>query len=73
MIGADSRGWIPAPITHESLLEAGQFIATLERVVRWNDPEVGIKWPPAIQPLLTDRDAHAAGRSAITESELTPI
>jgi len=45
----------------------------LERVVRWNDPDVGIKWPPAIQPLLTDRDAHAGGLSAIAESELTPI
>lgn len=35
--------------------------ADQERVIRWNDPAIGIDWPILADtpPLLTERDAHA--------------
>jgi dTDP-4-dehydrorhamnose 3,5-epimerase len=32
-----------------------------ERAVRWNDPEIGVRWPlsPGSVPLLSDKDAAA--------------
>ena len=35
------------------------FDAGSERVVAWNDPEVGIAWPVEGAPILSDKDANA--------------
>jgi len=75
--------WVPAGFAHGFVaLGDGtevQYHLTehwqpgLERVVRWNDPDVGIAWPPGVAPVLSDRDANAGTLAEIPEAELTPI
>lgn len=58
--------WIPAGFAHGFLVlsaaadliyKATDFYAPQhERCLRWNDPAVGIDWPLAGQPVLTDKD-----------------
>lgn len=63
--------WIPPGFAHgflvlsewaEILYKATDFYAPeWERTIRWDDPDLGIRWPlPAGQtPLLSAKDAHA--------------
>lgn len=64
--------WVPAGFAHGFLVlsESADFLYKTtdyyapqhERSIRWNDPEIGIRWPPIpgmAQPLLSARDAQA--------------
>jgi dTDP-4-dehydrorhamnose 3,5-epimerase len=65
------QAWIPAGFGHgflalrdatEVLYKATDVYApNCERVVRWDDPAIGIKWPPVSgnKPLMVARDADA--------------
>ena len=73
MLDADLRDalWIPPGFAHGFLVlsETAEFeykctdyyAPEHERAIRWDDPDLGIKWPlPAeVQPLLSDKDAAA--------------
>ena len=61
--------WIPSGFGHgflalsegvEVVYKLSEFWAPeLERVIRWDDPDVAIGWPFSGQPLLSKRDAAA--------------
>jgi len=61
--------WIPAGFGHGflALTEGVEVVYKLsefwtpehERVIRWDDPELAIRWPFSGQPLLSTRDAAA--------------
>jgi dTDP-4-dehydrorhamnose 3,5-epimerase len=40
-----------------------------ERSIAWDDPDIGIPWPVAIEPILSPKDKNA-GR--LREAELFP-
>jgi dTDP-4-dehydrorhamnose 3,5-epimerase len=42
---------------------------SLERIIRWDDPELAIRWPLAGKPVLSKRDAEAPG---LREAEVFP-
>ncbi len=45
-----------------------------ERLCRWDDPDLGIEWPVAQEPKLSERDASAPGlRDMIESIPATPI
>jgi dTDP-4-dehydrorhamnose 3,5-epimerase len=64
--------WIPAGIAHAYLVMSEfaivdvhtsvEYQPDLQRVIRWNDPALGIDWPLyshypiSVQPILSDRD-----------------
>ncbi|MGB5733798.1 MAG: dTDP-4-dehydrorhamnose 3,5-epimerase [Thiohalocapsa sp.] len=41
-----------------------------EIAVRWDDPDIGIQWPGASEPLLSDKDRNAPMLREIPESQL---
>ncbi len=41
-----------------------------EFAVRWDDPDIGIQWPGASEPLLSDKDRNAPMLREIPESQL---
>lgn len=59
--------WIPEGFGHGFLVlsESAEFLykttdywaPEFERCVAWNDPSIGIVWPSAVQPLLSEKDA----------------
>jgi dTDP-4-dehydrorhamnose 3,5-epimerase len=65
--------WVPVGFAHGFLTlsdtaevlykTAGYWNRTCERLLRWNDPTIGIDWPlddlEGLEPLLTDKDAEA--------------
>jgi len=61
--------WIPAGFGHaflavtegvEVVYKMSEFWAPeLERVIRWNDSDLGIRWPLRGEPVLSKRDADA--------------
>jgi dTDP-4-dehydrorhamnose 3,5-epimerase len=61
--------WIPVGFAHGFLATSdwaevqykvtGYHSRPCERVLRWDDPEVGIGWPLDVAPLLSDRDGAA--------------
>jgi dTDP-4-dehydrorhamnose 3,5-epimerase len=61
--------WIPPGFAHGFLTTSdwaevqykvtGYHSRPCERVLRWDDPEVGIGWPLDVAPLLSDRDGAA--------------
>ena len=68
--GGEHRfAWIPAGFGHgflalsegvEVLYKLSEFWAPeLERVIRWDDPDLAIRWPIAGKPVLSKRDAEA--------------
>jgi dTDP-4-dehydrorhamnose 3,5-epimerase len=71
--------WIPAGFAHgllalsdsaEVQYKMTEFWAPEhERVIAWNDPRVGIRWPLAGEPVLSPRDAKG---TKLMEAELFP-
>ena len=68
--GQDRRmAWIPAGFGHAflALTDGVEVVYKLsdfwtpqaERVIRWNDPDIAIRWPLQGEPLLSPRDAAA--------------
>jgi dTDP-4-dehydrorhamnose 3,5-epimerase len=61
--------WIPAGFGHaflamthdvEVIYKLTDFWAPAqERVIRWNDPDIGVRWPMQGEPVLSKRDAQA--------------
>lgn len=61
--------WIPPGFGHAFLVlsDAADFlykttdywIAEYDRCIAWDDPDIGIDWPLAAEPLLSDRDRSA--------------
>ena len=79
-LSGDNRrmAWIPAGFGHAFLAltdadvqyKMSEYWApSLERVIRWNDPQLAIRWPLEGDPVLSRRDAEAAG---LREAELFP-
>lgn len=70
---ADERrlAWIPPGFGHAflALSDHVEVIYKLtaywapenERVIRWDDPDIAIRWPLAGEPLLSKRDAEGTG------------
>ena len=70
-LSADNRRqlWVPPGFGHAFLVlsdAADVLYKTTEywygvhdRAVRWSDPTVGIRWPLAVAPVLSDKDANA--------------
>ncbi len=77
VLSAENRRqfWIPPGFAHGFLaLEDGtEFLykttdfwhAASERSIRWDDPEIGIAWPLDGAPVLSGKDAAAAGLRAV--------
>jgi dTDP-4-dehydrorhamnose 3,5-epimerase len=71
--------WIPAGFAHGllALSESAEVQYKMtefwapehERVIAWNDPRIGIRWPLAGEPVLSPRDAKGA---KFAEAELFP-
>jgi dTDP-4-dehydrorhamnose 3,5-epimerase len=63
--------WIPRGFAHGflALEDDTQFLykttdywhAPSERTLRWDDAEVGVRWPLSAPPILSDKDAAATG------------
>ena len=60
--------WVPAGFAHGFLVLSEHAMlaykmtelrrAEDERVIRWNDPDLGIRWPLETAPQVSARDAH---------------
>lgn len=78
-LSADNRRmmWIPPGFTHGFYVTAGPaevqykcsdyYAPGDERSIRWDDPDLGIEWPLAGPPLLSDNDRHRAAPFARAE------
>ena len=63
--------WIPPGLAHGFLVtsDVAEFLYKTtdyyhpehERVIRWDDPAIGIQWPLEVPPVLSARDAAAGG------------
>lgn len=61
--------WIPPGYAHGFLAltdpadvlykVSAHYAPAHDRVIRWDDPEIGIDWPIESEPLLSDKDASA--------------
>lgn len=71
--------WIPAGFAHgfmvlsdmvDMLYKATDYYAPQhERTLRWDDPRLGIAWPLAGEPILSDKDRRGA---ALADAETYP-
>ena len=71
--------WIPPGFGHaflalsdhaEVFYKMSEYWApSLERIIRWDDPDLAIRWPLAGKPVLSKRDAEAA---SLREAEVYP-
>ncbi|MEN8199578.1 MAG: dTDP-4-dehydrorhamnose 3,5-epimerase [Thermodesulfobacteriota bacterium] len=71
-ISADNKRsfWVPEGFGHGFLVvsEAAEFLYRTtdfyapehERCIAWNDPQIGIEWPLAGDPILSEKDAAGA-------------
>ncbi|MGJ9418200.1 dTDP-4-dehydrorhamnose 3,5-epimerase [Massilia sp. CMS3.1] len=67
--------WIPPGFAHGFVVLGARaqclykttdyWYPACERVLRWDDPAIGIAWPIAFAPQLADKDAHALPLSAV--------
>jgi dTDP-4-dehydrorhamnose 3,5-epimerase len=73
--------WVPPGFAHGYLVlsESADFLYKVtdvwspphERAIRWNDPDIGVKWPlpPGTGPVLSGKDAAAV---SLGEAEVYP-
>ena len=70
--------WVPAGFAHGFYVISDEaeifykctdyYLAEYDRGIRWNDPEIGIKWPLSnSQPLISEKDNKA---SSFADAEL---
>ncbi|MBF6617638.1 MAG: dTDP-4-dehydrorhamnose 3,5-epimerase [Candidimonas sp.] len=69
--------WVPVGFAHGFIVlsEMAEFLykttdyyyPEYERSVRWDDPAIGIKWPKAVQPVLSEKDKKAV---ALADAEV---
>lgn len=62
--------WVPEGFAHGFLVLSDEaeflykttdyYYPEFERSVRWNDPDIGIQWPEASEPVLSEKDQAAA-------------
>lgn len=76
VLSADNKRqlWVPVGFAHGFIaLEDGTEVIykttdfyhkAAERSIRWDDPDLGIAWPPALTPLLATKDAEASDYAA---------
>ena len=74
--------WIPPGLAHGFLVlsETAEFLYKTtdfyapehERCIVWNDPVVGIRWPLAEPPILSDRDAAGMSFTVATGGPPSP-
>ena len=69
--------WVPPGFAHGFLVlsDVAEFVykcsdyyaPRYERTLRWNDPDVGIKWPlaPGVTPVLSEKDQAGGGLSEL--------
>jgi dTDP-4-dehydrorhamnose 3,5-epimerase len=72
--------WVPSGFLHGYLVTSESAIFSYkctdsyhpetQFAVRWDDPEIGITWPPAIEPILSDKDRDAPALSEIPPERL---
>lgn len=72
--------WVPTGFLHGYLVTSESAIfgykctdsyhPETQFAVRWDDPEIGIAWPPAIRPILSDKDRDAPALSEIPSERL---
>ena len=56
-----AHGFLTLSETAEVLYKATDYYAPQhERTLRWDDPQVGVAWPPAGQVVLSDKDRRGA-------------
>lgn len=65
-----AHGFYAPAVTLMSYLVSGYYDGSDELGVRWNDPDLGIKWPVA-EPVVSDRD-QTAPKWADVPDELRP-
>ncbi len=68
--------WVPEGFAHGFLVlsEFADFLYKTtdyyapehERCIRWDDPDIGIDWPLESPPILSEKDANAAGLAEAT-------
>jgi len=59
-----AHGFVVLSETAEFLYKATDYYAPeFERCIRWDDPNIGIKWPNGICPILSNKDAEGASFS----------
>lgn len=80
-LSADNKRqiWIPQGFAHGFVVlsEAAEFLykttsyyaPAYERCIKWNDPDLNIRWPENITPILSQKDMNG---SAFPEAELYP-
>lgn len=73
VLSADNKRqlWVPEGFAHgfvvlsetaEFLYKTTNYYAPAnERCIVWNDPEIGIDWPPGISPKLSEKDSQGLG------------
>ena len=76
ILSADNRRqlWVPEGFAHgfltlseraEVLYKASAYYAPAsERSLAWDDPAIGIQWPPGLRPLLSPKDLDAPSLEA---------
>jgi dTDP-4-dehydrorhamnose 3,5-epimerase len=48
--------------------QSNYYSADVEREVRYNDPDIGVEWPPGLELLPSDRDKRAPLLRDVTDS-----
>jgi dTDP-4-dehydrorhamnose 3,5-epimerase len=71
--------WIPPGFAHGFVVTSDEAVfcykcttaynPTGQRTIRWNDPQIGIKWPIS-NPILSDQDADAPCLEDLVPTEL---
>jgi dTDP-4-dehydrorhamnose 3,5-epimerase len=55
-----AHGFVVLSETADFLYKATEYYAPKsERTILWNDPDIGIEWPLAGEPILSAKDASA--------------
>jgi len=56
-----AHGFLTLSDTADVLYKASDYYdPACERSIIWNDPDIGVEWPPEDRPLLSPKDANAS-------------